>query len=371
MQSEPTKSSTSHFLWADWIRGIGILLVILGHVSGVVVQRWQDVSPANWMAGNIYNVIARSCVPLLFMVSGALLLPRQESIKDFYLKRFQRVLFPFLFWSVVYVLLRESFSNYTFIGAVKAITKIIITRPAEYHLWFMYELFGIYLLTPVLRVFVNNAREEHLWYFTAIWFLFGPIQRVLEFQFQFEMIFDLGYLTGYIGYFFLGYLLTRVRITKPVLWIAALVYVGAGIFTGYVTYYYSVQADKLVDYYQYLLGLNIVLMAISLYIMLKAWGEKIFSEPRPRLEKWATRLTTASFGMYLIHVFFLTNLVSGEFHKTIVRIFEQANLPLASLSPLDGPAIYMIPLTTIVVFVVSWIVIAILLKIPVIRSLVA
>lgn len=114
MQSEVPTSFTSQQHWADWIRAIGILLVILGHVSAVVVTRWQDVTPSNWMTGNIYNVIARSCVPLLFMVSGALLLPRQESIWDFYQKRLQRMLFPFLIWSVFYIFTKESFAGYTF-----------------------------------------------------------------------------------------------------------------------------------------------------------------------------------------------------------------------------------------------------------------
>jgi len=371
MQSETTIPFSPRLLWAEWMRGIGILLVILGHVSAVVVTRWQDVTPTNWMTGNIYNVIARSCVPLLFMVSGALLLPRQESIGDFYRKRFQRVLFPFLIWSAFYVLTKQSFAGYTFVNAVKTITMIIITRPAEYHLWFMYELFGIYLLTPVFRVLVNKTRDEHLWYFIAIWLLFGPIQRAVEFKLQFELIFDLGYLTGYIGYFILGYLLTRIHITKPLLWVAALVYVAAGIFTGYATYFYSSLVDKLVDYYQYLLGLNIVLMAASLYILLKAWGEKVFSKPRPRLTIWMLRLSTASFGMYLVHVFILNNLIGGNFYKYLTGLFARVNFPLASLSPLDGPAIYMIPISTFVVALVSWIIIAILQKVPYLRSLVA
>ena len=353
MQIETTKPAASRYLWADWIRGIGILLVILGHVSGIVVQRFQNFNLNDWMAGNVYNVIARSCVPLLFMVSGALLLPRQESLRDFYRKRFQKVIFPFLFWSVLYILSKESFADYTFVNAVKAIVKIILTRPAEYHLWFMYELLAIYLFTPVLRVFVNNANEEQLWYLMAIWFLFGPVQRFLEFQFQFELIVDLGYLTGYVGYFLLGYLLTRIRITKTMLWAAAAVYVGLGVYTGYVTYIYTDFAGKLVDYFQYLLGLNIVLLAASLYILLKAWGDRLFSAPHPWLEKVAVNLTSASFGMYLVHVFVL------DFLKRY------------SISPLDGPAIYMIPVTTLVVFIISWIIIAILQKIPYVRSLVA
>jgi surface polysaccharide O-acyltransferase-like enzyme len=354
MQAEQTNSSTSRYLWADFVRNIGILLVILGHVSGVVVLRWQKIPYADWMAGNIYNVIARSCVPLLFMVSGALLLPRQESIPDFYRKRFQKVIFPFLFWSVLYLISKENgFPGMSLPVVVKGIIMTILSRPAEYHLWFMYELFGIYLLTPVFRLLVASTQEDHLWYFMGIWFVFGPLQRLLEFLFNFQFIFDLGYLTGYIGYFMLGYLLARITYKKWMLWTAGFVYLAAAFFTGYITLYYTQIAGKLVDYFQYLLGINIVFLSVPAFILLKAAGDSIFSVPRPRLAKFAVGLTSASFGMYLVHVFVLNYL------RTI------------SISPIDGPSIYMVPVTTILVFIISWIIIAILQKIPIIRSLVA
>jgi surface polysaccharide O-acyltransferase-like enzyme len=206
MQPETTNNPASRYLWADFVRNIGILLVILGHVSATVVQRWKDVTPADWMAGNVYNVIARSCVPLLFMVSGALLLPRQESIRDFYSKRFKKVIIPFLFWSVLYLLIKENwYSGTSLVNAIKAIILTIVTKPAEYHLWFMYELFAVYLLTPILRVLVNKAGDEILWYFIAIWFIFGPFMRLVQYFAVVNFIFDLGYLTGYIGYFLLGH----------------------------------------------------------------------------------------------------------------------------------------------------------------------
>ncbi|MEW5939263.1 MAG: acyltransferase family protein, partial [Chloroflexota bacterium] len=104
---ETVKPSAPRLMWADFIRGVGVFLVILGHVSGIGVQRYLPANADDWMAGNVYNVIARACVPLLFMVSGALLLPRQESLKDFYRKRFNKVIYPFLFWSVLYLLWKE------------------------------------------------------------------------------------------------------------------------------------------------------------------------------------------------------------------------------------------------------------------------
>jgi surface polysaccharide O-acyltransferase-like enzyme len=120
-----------------------------------------------------------------------------------------------------------------------------------------------------------------------------------------------------------------------------------------MTAYYFINRPPMTEYYQYLLGINIVFLSVSAYILLKAAGDAIFSTPRPRLAKIAVGLTSASFGMYLVHVFVLNFLRAKDF------------------GPLDGPAILMIPLTTIIVFAISWIIIALLQKIPYIRTLVA
>lgn len=354
MQAATSLHSDSRHLWADFVRNVGILLVILGHVSGMVIQRGDRIPFFDWLVGDLFNVIARACVPLLFMVSGALLLPRQESLADFYRKRFQRVVFPFLFWSVLYLLWNNAgYQNYTFFNALKTIVITILITPAEYHLWFMYELFGVYMLTPLLRKAVDAKQETILWYFVAIWFIFGPLKRLFQTFVPYDIIFDLGYLTGYIGYFVLGYLLARITIKAWMLWVSAFVYLASALFTGGITAYYLIYRPGMTEFYQYLLGANIVFLSVSAYILLKAAGETIFSVPRPRLARWAVGLTSASFGMYLIHVFVLNF------------------LRVQSLGPLDGSPWLMIPLTTILVFIISWVLIAILQKIPILRSLVA
>jgi surface polysaccharide O-acyltransferase-like enzyme len=368
MQSATPAPANSRFLWADFIRGMGIVLVILGHVSSIPMQRFHDVTPLNWQVANIYNVIARSCVPLLFMISGALLLPRQESLKDFFRKRFKRVLFPFLLWSLLYIFWKEGcfsiggtyetwrqgcFGEYSFVNSIKVIIMWLITRPAEYHLWFMYELFAIYLITPVLRVIVNAGRDDILWYMIAIWFVFGPLQRLVEFRLRFDLIFDLGYLTGYLGYFILGYLITKIKITKPMLVAAGIVYVAMAYYTANITMVYSFREGKLVDYFQFLLSWNVVLLSSSLYILLRAWAETIFQKPHPFLAKVAVSLTAASFGIYLLHVF-------------VISWMEKLHI-----SPLVGSAIVAVPLTTLCVFFVSWLIIALLMKIPYVREVVA
>jgi len=74
-----------------------------------------------------------------------------------------------------------------------------------------------------------------------------------------------------------------------------------------------------------------------------------------------------------VHVFVLNFLrspynFSAQFHIPQAAIAFLQNI---KISPLAGPAIYMIPLTTFLVFLISWGIIAVLQRIPYVRSLVA
>lgn len=70
------------------------------------------------------------------MPGGYLLLGKRESIATFYRKRFQKVLLPFLVWSVGYLAWEKAYRDYTFPNALKAIVDEIITTPASIHMWF-------------------------------------------------------------------------------------------------------------------------------------------------------------------------------------------------------------------------------------------
>lgn len=280
-------------LWADLIRDISILLVVLEHVSAVPVL-YRPITTSDWMIGNIYNVISRVSVPMLFMTSGALLLPKQESIGDFYWKRFRRVFVPFVVWSAIYLLAAKVVPLDNPIIAVKYIVRELLRGPADYHLWFMYELFWLYLFTPVFRVFIAHAKREHLWYFMVVWFLFGALQGELELLAGFEFIPDLGLLTGYLGYFILGYILTQYSYASRQIALAAGIYLLAGTFTVWATYQASLSAGDLDTYYQTLTNWNIALLSASAFVLLKAAGEKIAASGKPFLQKSIQRLAPVS-----------------------------------------------------------------------------
>jgi surface polysaccharide O-acyltransferase-like enzyme len=334
--------------WVDFLRSIAIFLVIVIHTAGPLAYQWENIPRLEWMAGNFYNAFARVSVPLLFMVSGYLLLGKQESISDFYTKRFRKVFVPFLFWSVFYLVWENGYRDFTFFNAIKAVVYALVTTPASFHMWFLYELLAIYLFVPLIRVFIASAERIHLWYFAAVWFLFGPVLEMTERMLGIQFAIDLGFLTSYIGFFIIGYLLGQIDFPARALAVAAAVYILAGIYTMLATYSLTSQAGDYVQYYYWYTRINIVLMSVSAFVLLKKLGEKV---THANINLWFARFAQASFGIYLIHV--------------IVLVY----LRRAGISAFSGPAAITVPAVSLLIAVISWGLVAVIQRIPVLREL--
>ena len=44
-----------------------------------------------------------------------------------------------------------------------------------FHLWFLYLITGLYLITPILRVLVAQASRKDLLYLLTLWFLVSSV----------------------------------------------------------------------------------------------------------------------------------------------------------------------------------------------------
>src|SRR5690606_36349734 len=169
-QRRPARSQASAMQWIDHAKIAAALAVVILHVAAGVLS-WNAVGTESWWCGNLYNALVRWCVPVFVMVSGALLLDsdKQEPIEVFYKKRLARVLVPLLFWSLL-------FMSWTFAkGALRGeppplsglLQSVLLGQPF-YHLWYLYMIPGLYLLTPFLRkITATSSRRELTWLIAA------------------------------------------------------------------------------------------------------------------------------------------------------------------------------------------------------------
>jgi surface polysaccharide O-acyltransferase-like enzyme len=329
-------SSLSTLRWVDLIRVIGAFLVVMAHVA------YQGGGSA--LISSYYFVVSRIAVPLFFMVSGFLLLRKEESYWDFFRKRALKVLVPFFIWSVIYLLWkREGFDLPFSMKLVASYLLKILRGPRENHLWFFYALIGLYLFTPILRVFVARASLRDLVYFCGLWFLVVPVFSFVQEFTPIKIGFELYFIAGYSGYFMLGHLLGKFQYTRLQLYGLAFLLLIFSVGTTALSY--LVKSEYFVSY----LSMNIVLMTAIAFILLRE------VQIGDNLNNLLVPLSRASFGIYLVHV-----IVLAELEK----------LPLISSWFSAGSSVYMIPLLGLLGFFVSFIVVAVIQKIPVLRWIV-
>jgi len=282
MQSKQIKYLTN-------LRVFATLLVIILHtcanyMDNYHVSRWQ------WESVNLLNGATRMCIGLFLMITGALLVSKNIDLKKFLKTRFSRILFPFLFWSLVYLFLEYCDSSRPLITIIQQ----SFYFGAYYHFWYIYVLIGIYLFIPILSVFLVHADKKNIQYFLIIWSIW-LINNMHIFK-DFLPNIDLVYFSGYLGYVVLGYYLHNIY-KKPnatKYWVALLLgYAITVLGTSVATQNYN-HLETI--FYQYL-DANIVIMAAATFLIFKYFINQT--------TRFITFLSRRSYGVFFIHPLFL------------------------------------------------------------------
>ncbi|MEI6430434.1 MAG: acyltransferase family protein [Pseudanabaena sp. ELA607] len=86
--------------WLDYAKGIGIFLVVLGHVIRGLYDSANLATPGQFAA--IDSWIYSFHMPLFFFLSGLFSYSaNRKSIKDFFADKFRNIIYPYLIWSVI------------------------------------------------------------------------------------------------------------------------------------------------------------------------------------------------------------------------------------------------------------------------------
>jgi surface polysaccharide O-acyltransferase-like enzyme len=326
---------------------------VLVHLSYVIFFK-EDLLSANWVAANFYDSISRMGVPLFFMVSGSLLLGKLEPFWLFLRKRFVKVGIPTLFWSIFYLVRSTEAYRDGSMGPLAvglSMLKAIYLGDVEIHLWFLYILVGIYLVVPILRLFVSAAARRDILYFILMWFLATPFLEVLHRLTGFKSALQIPVVAGYVGYFVLGYYLQDIRLSSRGRWLAFLGVFAAVAVTFFGTNLLSANAGPIDSYFYSYFSPPTILAAMCGFLLLKSLGERL-GAGGPLVQM----VSETSFGIYLIHIF-------------VIEILRKGDLGFRLFSWM-GPTVYMIPLTGMVVFLVSFVIVYVMRRIPVIKLLV-
>lgn len=338
------------------LRVVAIAMVIMLHVAAPVRDQLEYMATANWLIGAIFDGLARTGVPLFVMISGALLLGKQEEIGVFYRKRLSRLVIPFLVWGLFYAVYWQKTVDHD-IRPVSAVLTVL-QGPSFYHLWYLYMLIGLYLITPFMRILMQHIEKRQLEIMLLIWILFSIVlphlyaESALWFNFPFRFGFGFHGVDTYLGYYILGYYLHKYGVPRFSFNIYILLYVGvtiAMVAGSYILY-------RKGGVYNPLCILNespfVFLQACLLFEAFKIRNQ----QGRDWISRLANQIALLSFGMYLVH-------------PVIIDVMDKGYLGF-ELDARSMDTILSIPLTYPIVFAVSFLISLAVSKIPYVRKII-
>lgn len=331
---------TKRLEYMDWLRVISIFVVVGVHVVSKIINTGH-VDEWEWQFANAIDSAIRWCVPVFFMLSGALLLTlkREDPIGEFLKRRLTKVIIPLIFWSGVYIAYKmfEQGESYT----VGQMFEIFFTDDVYYHLWFLYVIIGLYIMAPFLKILVKNMNQKIFIYFLAIWFIFAGVLPFVPKFLEFSPALDPGLFQPYIGYFLLGAYLVRYPLPKKWIWPMLFLSLISYLITVFGTHYLTEQKGELDEFfYEHYRPTQ---MIISVFIF------SLFQHLAPRLKSnpVITQLSLATLGIYVIHPlvqFYLNKFF--HINETTVNAFVG------------------VPLVWILIFTISFFIVWVLRKIP-------
>lgn len=341
-------------VYLDMIRIIAIFAVMIIHVTTAFYET-VPINGYEWTVFNIYESISRFCVPIFIMISGVFFLDPNREIKIERLLKHNifRIITAFAFWSFAYACyngVQNVLSEQATVDRELLRTFIDDFLYGHYHMWFLFAIVGLYIITPLLRKITEDKKTTE--YFLFLSFIFCYLKYFLKvvphlgnvIVTLYEKV-DVSFVMGYSGFFVLGYYLHTYELTKKAKNILYSLGIGSVLFTIVGT---SILASRCgyatQDLYAYLLPTTCFESAAIFVWFKEHVSKKICKE---KTLNRLLQLSSLTFGMYLLHDFY--NIICTHIGFTAI-----------SFQPLLS-----VPILSVVVFLCSWGTAYLISKIPI------
>ena len=330
--------ATERLDYIDTLKFLAIYGIIIIHTFTL----WPHAQILHHDIG-LLRQLFRWAVPVFLLISGALLLNRDIDLKIYFKKRFVRIFYPLLFFSIL---------TYVINGPVNFFTVY----------WYVWMILGAYLAIPIVNKFIQNSSETEIFYYVLI-FIFASIFWQTMNIFNINYALDINFFITPVSYLVLGYWLSvkefKLSANKIII-ISLILFV--------ISTYIKLKTGNFMDVYaagNFTSRLDLsfiqIIQASSVFLLVKELYESdvsgIFLKiknflQRPHCKKFIFSVSCASYGMFL-------------FHR---RFFIEYIAPYITKLHMTGTQVCIsILLVSIAAFLVSWIVILIMSKIPVLK----
>lgn len=312
-------SSNARNYGYDILRVLACIMVVILHSP----MPGQEASNHGLFLSGL-SFFTAPCVPLFFMLSGALLLGTPQQADVFLRKRFSKFIAPLLIWTLLYLI------NKVIVGKINSIDSFIISilsipfSSQEGVLWFMYTLGGLYLLTPVISPWLNTASKRTIEFYLFIWFitlLFPYFERLLHLHTLITPRADVFYyFSGFVGYYVLGWYLKRYQnvvvsfIGKHRFWILLVLGCIIAVSAKGIDKIYHLNLDEQDAFW--FQSIAVAVFCVFWWYLSQSIAKKSFMELEG-VRKTILFISNYSFGIYLMHILIMrpwlweTHLIQG------------------------------------------------------------
>ena len=191
------------------------------------------------------------------------------------------------------------------------------------HLWFMYPLISIYLIIPVVSPWLekSSAKDERIFLGIFTFSTLTPwLHRFVSPELWGECF--LWYCSGYLGYLVVAhYIRVHLKWSKQKkLTVGSISFVIGGLFTAWSFWWKAVPGEQMetpmMEWSWEFCTPNVLLATFGSFLLFSC----IQKAPR-----WINSLAKLTFGMYLMHIFFLTFIaewiISGDVAHPILPVW--------------------------------------------------
>lgn len=333
-QTNRDMEDKERIVFLDWLRVIACIMVMLIHSTepfylgngGTLIT-----CEANAFWSTIIDSAIRAAVPLYVMTSSYLLFPLVTDTRSFFKRRFTRVGFPLLVWLLAYSFLPMVGDGFGSVDVAANARHLPLNFPfTAGHLWFLYMILGIYLAMPIFSPWAARLSKRGEECFLALWLFTTAVpffRKLAVAIFGLPEVFGeaswnefgtLYYISGFMGYVILAHYLKRhvpkyhwrktLAIAIP-LWVVGFVIVASW-FWHYIPKSFPVETDinlaiHLETSWTYC-SIGVALTTIAYFLVARH-----FTANGPFYHRWIIPLSRLSFGIYLIHIFFLGIVYQG------------------------------------------------------------
>lgn len=318
--------------WLGILRGLNILLVIMVHVQLVDISTGENHLFCNALSFPFHPIR----MPLFIFISGGLLylsrIRKNISTKALYKDKFQRIMIPFVFFVIVYYLIKATFNQFAKtpidLSWSNFLESFIYYRGhSSQPLWFLAVLMFLMLMYPLFRYLCDNKYRmiAFLLFCCGIFF----IDTDLESRWNVFYILEVQH---YLVYFFFGIFFFRFELYKYienigillvlVLLYAACYYFSLGLLTSFIgismmcalCLKIGTYMPKLFSSFrEYIFQIYLMSLPFQNFVELILWKKLFYNEE-------------------FVYVFYMLNVLVGLFIPVIIsKLVERCNIKFVRL----------------------------------------